>query len=256
MLDTIKMQARLPHDNVNRLQTTLEQFQHRRSCTLKELHSLIGTIHFACRVVPPGRSSLQRMIDLARSVQKPLHHIKLSSGFFQDLKMWKDLISNWNGENFFLSSEWYASDTLNLHTEFLHRGIFGKKWFQGKWQSHQQLGQPGISIAWQELFAIVVACQIWGGLLADQRIKFHWDNEAVVSIINSKRSPIPRVMDLMRHLTLLTLKHNMYIHAVHIPGKHNDIADAISRFQFQWFQKLVPNADTNPCQIPEILMAL
>ena len=53
----------------------------------------------------------------------------------------------------------------------------------------------------------------------------------------------------MRHLTLLTLKHNMYIHAVHIPGKHNDIADAISRFQFQRFQKLAPNADTNPCQI-------
>jgi hypothetical protein len=200
------------------------------------------------------------MIDLTRNVLKPHHHIKLSSGFFQDLKMWKDFISNWNGENFFLSSEWYASDTLNLHTDASgslgFRGIFGKKWFQGKWQPHQQLGQPGISIAWQELFAIVVACQIWGGLLADQRIKFHCDNEAVVSIINSKRSPIPRVMDLMRHLTLLTLKHNMYIHAVHIPGKHNDIADAISRFQFQRFQKLAPNADTNPCQIPEILMTL
>ncbi len=167
------MQARLPHDKVNRLQTTLEQFQHRRSCTLKELQSLIGTLNFACRVVPPGRSFLQRMIDLTRSVLKPHHHIKLSSGFFQDLKMWKDFISNWNGENFFLLSEWYASDTLNLHTDASgslgFRGIFGKKWFQGKWQPHQQLGQPGISIAWQELFAIVVACQIWGGLLADQR---------------------------------------------------------------------------------------
>ena len=48
----------------------------------------------------------------------------------------------------------------------------------------------------------------------------------------------------------------MYIHAVHIPGKHNDITDAISRFQFQRIQKLAPNADTNPCQIPEILMTL
>ncbi len=82
LLDTIKMQARLPQDNVNRLQTTLEQFQHRRSCTLKELQSLIGTLNFACGVVPPGRSSLQRMIDLKRNVQKPHHHIKLSSGFF------------------------------------------------------------------------------------------------------------------------------------------------------------------------------
>ena len=36
-------------------------------------------------------------------------------------------------------------------------GIFGHKWFQGYWQSHQQLAQPGISIAWQDLYAIVVA---------------------------------------------------------------------------------------------------
>ena len=63
-------------------------------------------------------------------------------------------------------------------------------------------------------------------------------------------------MDLMRHLTLLTLQHNMYIRAVHIPGKSNDIADAISRSRFQRFRQLAPNADTNPCQVPEMLMTL
>ncbi len=170
------------------------------------------------------------------------------------------VFSNWNGENFFLLSEWYASDTLNLHTDasgsLSFRGIFGKKWFQRKWQPHQQLGHARHKYSMARALCHSVACQIWGGLLADQRIKFHCDNEAVVGLMKSKRSPIPRVMDLMRHLTLLTLKHNMCIHAVHIPGKHNDITDAISRFQFQRFQKLAPNADTNPCQIPEILMTL
>ena len=36
-------------------------------------------------------------------------------------------------------------------------------------------------------------------------------------------------MDLLRHLTLLTLHNNVYICAVHIPWKYNDIADAISQ---------------------------
>ncbi len=45
-----------------------------------------------------------------------------------------------------------------------------------------------------------------------------------MTIINTKRSGIPRVMDLLRHLTLLTLQHNIYIRAVHIPGKHNAIS--------------------------------
>ena len=118
------------------------------------------------------------------------------------------------------------------------------------------LGQPGISIAWQELFAIVVACQVWGNLLQNHRIKFCCDNESVVSIINTKRLKICRMMDLLRHLTLLTLHHNIYICAVHIPGKQNDIADAISRFQYQRFRNLAPDADTNPSPIPETVVTL
>jgi hypothetical protein len=107
--------------------------------------------------------------------------------------MWKEFISNWNSANFFLSSQWHTSDTLNLQTDASGSlgfgGIFGKKWFQGKWHPHQQLGQHGTSMLY---FSIVVACQIWGELLADQRIKFHCDNEAVVDLINTKRSQIPR----------------------------------------------------------------
>ena len=122
--------------------------------------------------------------------------------------------------------------------------------------THQMLGQPGISIAWQELFTIVVACQVWGSLLQDHRIKFPCDNESVVSIITTKRSEIPRMMDLLRHLTRLTLHHNIYICAAHISGKHNAIADAISRFQYQRFQNLAPDEDTSSFPIPQIVMTL
>ncbi len=260
LLDTVKMQARLPPDKIEKLHALFEEFQHRRSCTLKELQSLIGTLNFACKVVPPGRPFLQRMIALTRNVSKQHHHIKLTAGFFHDLEMWREFISHWNGANFFLSSTWHDSDTLDLHTDASGTlgfgGIFGRKWFQGKWRTHQLLGQPGMSIAWQELFAIVVACQVWGNLLQDHRIKFHCDNEAVVCMINTKRSRIPRVMDLLRHLTLLTLRHNIYIRAIHVAGKHNPIADAISRFQFQRFRNLAPDADISPCTIPEIVMTL
>ncbi len=105
LLHTINMKASLPPDKTERLHAIFEQFQHRRSCTLKELQSLIGTLNFACKVVPSGRPFLQRMIALTRNIKKPHHHIKLNSGFLQDLEMWKKFISNWNGANFSLSSE-------------------------------------------------------------------------------------------------------------------------------------------------------
>lgn len=77
---------------------------------------------------------------------------------------------------------------------------------------------PGVGIAWQELYAIVVACEIRGNLLQDQRIRFHCENESVMSIINTKRSKIPGVIYLLRNLTLLTLQHNMHICVVISPG--------------------------------------
>ena len=106
------------------------------------------------------------MIELTRKVAKPHHHIKLSKGFFKDLTMWQQFIHTWNGARFFLPNAWLDSDSLELHTDdsgtLGHGGILGQKWFQGRWETHHQLNAPGISIAWQELFALVVACHLWG----------------------------------------------------------------------------------------------
>lgn len=92
----------------------------------------------------------------------------------------------------------------------------------------QHLGQTGISFAWQEFYAIMVACHLWVDYLANRRIVFHCDDESVVNIINSKRSRVPRVMDLLRNFTLLTLKRNIYVRAQHIQCKKNEIADSLS----------------------------
>ena len=87
ILDTVRMEARLPADKVERIQASLALFQTKKTCTLKELQSLIGTLNFAFKVIPPGRPFLQRMIELTRTVSKPHHHIKLGTGFFRDLAM-------------------------------------------------------------------------------------------------------------------------------------------------------------------------
>ena len=259
-LDSIRMEARLPPDKLERIAHTLLEFRAKTSCTLRELQSLIGTLNFACRVIPPGRPFLQRMIALTRNVSKSHHHIKLNSGFRQDLQMWQTFISNWNGAKFFLSTSWVDTNSLCLHTDASgtlgYGGIFNGRWFQGRWTPHQLLSQPGISIAWQELFAVVVACQLWGGEFANKRVIFFCDNDSVVHIVNSKRSHIPRVMDLVRHLTLITLKHNIYIHMQHVEGKKNEIADSLSRFQMERFRTLAPFAALDPCPVPVDLLEI
>ena len=54
-----------------------------------------------------------------------------------------------------------------------------------KMQARLASDQPEVSIAWQQLYAFVVACEIWNNLLHAKRIRFYCDNEPVVSIINT-----------------------------------------------------------------------
>lgn len=260
-LDSTRMEARLPEDKLQRTRALLTSFTKRRSVRLVELQSLIGTLQFACKAVVPGRTFLQRMINLTRGVPSRFHHIRLNKEFFKDLTMWKAFLSGWNGRSFFLDSTVSTSPDLELYTDAASSvgfgGYFNGQWFQGKWLPHMHLSPTkGISIEWQELFPIVVACALWFPHFSGKRIQFWCDNESVVAIINSGHSKAPRIMDLLRFLVLLSMKHNFFVRARHVPGVSNDIADALSRFQDERFRASAPKAQKTPCTIPPSLMTL
>lgn len=200
ILDSHTMEARLQEDKIQPIKTALSEFRSKRSTTPQELQSLIGTLNFACKVISPGRPFLQRMIGLTGGVKKTHHLIKLTTGFYKDIKMWSLFIDQWNGIGLFLSSKWNTSETLSLFTDASgsigYGGFFQTRWFPGKWLPHQHLGSPGISILWQELFAIIVACHLWGYQWTSKGIKFHCDNLGGVEFINSRKSKVPRVYGL------------------------------------------------------------
>ena len=255
------MEARLPEDKLNRTRELLNSFTKRRSVRLVELQSLIGTLQFACKAVVPGRTFLQRMINLTRGVPSRFHHIRLNKAFYRDLTMWKAFLAGWNGRSFFLDSTFTPSPDMELYTDASGSigfgGYFNGRWFQGKWLPHMQISKErGISIEWQELFPIVVACAIWYPFFSGKRIQFWCDNESVVAIINSGHSKAPRIMDLLRFLVLVSMKHNFVVKAPHVPGVSNEIADALSRFQVARFWAAAPTAERIPCTIPPSLLTL
>ena len=100
LLDSQRMEARLPPDMRQRLQTLIAEWLPRRSCTKRELLSLIGLLHHACKVVVPGRTFLRRMIDLSCTARELHHHIRLSKSFRLDLLWWHTFLSSWNGKYF------------------------------------------------------------------------------------------------------------------------------------------------------------
>ena len=68
-----------------------------------------------------------------------------------------------------------------------------------------------------------------------------------------RTSRIPLAMHLMRSLFFFTARFNMSLVAEHIPGRHNEAADAVSRNNLALFYQQVPGAEQLPTPIPQEL---
>ena len=195
-----------------------------------------------------------------QGVPSRFHHSRLNKEFFRDLTMWNAFLVGWNGRSFFLDTTVTPPD-LELYTDASGSvgfgGYFRGQRFQGRWPPHMQIHRErGISIEWQELFPIVVACAIWFPHFSGKRVQFWCDNESVVAIINSGHSKAPRILDLLRFLVLISMKHNFFVRVRHVPGVSNEIADALSCFQDACFRAAAPKAEQTPCTIPLSIMTL
>ena len=161
-LDTIAQIARLPDGKLTELLLELRHFCRRKSCTKRELLSVIGKLVFASKVIPAGRIFTRRLIDASMTVARYHHCIHLNREIRADLQWWLDFTSEWNSQSFFLQDHWTLSPRFHLFTDASGTLGYGAywdgQWLRGNWQQHQN----GRTIEWKELFAVVIAAMAWG----------------------------------------------------------------------------------------------
>ena len=100
-LDSLTLQARLPCEKFERIAALLESWSVKRHCMRKELESLIGTLHHACKVIPQGRTFIRRMINLLSAFRRDDHPIRLNREFHLDLSWWREFFISWTGLVFY-----------------------------------------------------------------------------------------------------------------------------------------------------------
>ena len=131
--------------------------------------------------------------------------------------------------------------TLGFSCIFPKKGI----WVYACWP----LGffkQQTPSISLLELYAIVIAVEMWAPLIQGKQICLCSNNEATVFCINKKSSTNQECMFLICHLTLTYMKFQIYVIAQHYHGKRNVLADALSRGKIQHFHQLSCTLSMNP----------
>lgn len=249
ILDSFRMEARLPVDKIRRISSILSSFRDKKSCTKLELLSLLGHLNFACRVIYPGRAFVSYLIALSTTVKALHHHIKLSVECRLDLKMWSLFLSQWNGVSFFLDCHETTAVDLEFFTDATPNGFggyFQGKWFYGHFDSDLVPSNCKASMALYELYPIVMAAVLWGHQWSKKRILVNCDNAATVEIINKGRSKVPFIMRFVRKLVWHEAECNFILRAKHLPSVSNTLADSLSRFQLEKFRQLAPLAQPRP----------
>ena len=248
-LDSLDQTARLPAAKLTALQELIHSWQNQRWCNRRQLESLIGHLHHAAKVVWPGRTFLRRMLDLLCCFRTHDHPIRLSSEFRLDLQWWRDFLMSWHGVSLWLfpgmSAPTDVEVTLDAAGSLGFGAFYNNKWFSGAWVP----SQADQSIAYKELFPVVVASHIWGLQWSRRHVLFRSDNEAVVHILLARTLKVPRIMQLLHHLLFAAARFNFTFTSQHIPSVHNNIADALSRFYWQEFRRLAPMAHPHPVPI-------
>ncbi len=187
-------------------------------------------------------------------VKKAWHKIRLTVGAKEDLCTWKFFLRDFNGVSIIQDQMWFGGEDLQLFTDASggigFGGYFKGSWFQWKWPNSVKESH---SIAWLEFFPILTAIVLWGEPLRGKRIILRTDNQSVVSIVNRQTSKCSKIMQLVRFFVLQCFKFNVSFYANHIPGKCNNIADALSRFQMDRFWKVAQGADREGTPVPSFL---
>ena len=133
ILDSNKLEACLPLNKVERINEILLSFLDKKSCTKRELLSLLGHLNFASQVIRPGRSFVSHLIHLSTKAKELHHYIKLDAEVRSDIRMWQTFLQGWNGVSFFLNDNITIAADMHLFTDATDKafgGIFQNKWFQ------------------------------------------------------------------------------------------------------------------------------
>lgn len=251
-LDSIKFQASLPKEKIDRIILVASSLAECQSCSKRDLLSLLGHLNFAMRIIPQGRPFISHLLALASSVHALDDQIIINQACRNELSLWISFLRQWNGLTFFYSDLVSLPDDIQLFTDAAPSvgfgGFYQGRWFASPWPP-QMLDSPQSSALF-ELYPLVVAAFLWGKNWTSSSILVYCDNEATVHCINKGRSNSLALMPLLRRLIWISACDQFIIIAKHISGSKNQIADSLSRFMFQKFRTLAPEADTSPTPVP------
>ena len=157
LIDTHRFELCLPLEKLTNLKQLIHLWTETKSCTRKELESLLGHLSHVATILPQGCTFLRSLFSQLQHARAPHHNLRLNLSARADLKWWATFLRDRNGTSFF------PAPTPTIEVTSDTSGCFGcggfshpYGWFQLQWP--ESWGNNHITI--KELAPIVIAAVV------------------------------------------------------------------------------------------------
>ena len=214
----------IPEDKLHEIWCLCNEMFLRDRITKRELQTLLGKLLYISRCVRGARMYINRLLALLRSHHTHTH-ITPDEGFYLDLCWFIAFLKHFNGVVTFRKQS--VSEMVFVDATLTGiGGSWGKRAYSTSIPS--EISRE-VAISQLELYNIVVAMRLWAAAWENKAVCIRCDNESAVSVCNSGRTKDAFMNLCLHNLWLLISRYNIDFRVVHIRGRDNDLADALSR---------------------------
>ena len=199
----------------------LQTWKSKKSCTKRQLQSLLGRLLYIHKCVKPTRYFLNRMLEVLRNAHNATH-ISLNPSFHRDLRWVLNFLPDFNGVALYD----HKKVASQVHLDACLLGL-GGVFSNLVYYVPIPLGFYNLNIVHLEIINIVVALKLFCNHWAGQSVKVFCDNIAVVQVLQSGSTRGPYLVAAARNVWLLAAKYDIDMSYVHIYGKRNVTADLL-----------------------------
>ena len=224
VIDSNEMSLSIPQDKVDDILEQVRQTHQKHYITKRQLQSLLGLLLFVAKCVRPARASVSHMLAAMREAKND--RIIINEDFRADLSWFMEFCSEWNGIGIIPTRE--PAKVLVVDACLFGVGATDVQFAYGAQISQVEDGVNNIT----ELEAINVVLAIHtliGEADRGTHIRVRCDNMAAVQVFTSGQAANKVLQDCARATWMTQALLSIELSYDHIPGKDNDVADALSR---------------------------
>ena len=224
LIDTVTGTVSIPSEKLRQINDMVKEWITKKTCTKRQLQSLLGSLLYIHKCVKPARAFLNRMLALLRSGHAT-QKMDLTSDFRRDLRWFGKFLPFYNGVSLYD----HRPVDFKLELDACLTGL-GGRWSNFVYHLPISRGFMNWSIVHLEMVNILLAVRLFQAQWSGRRVLIRCDNEAVVSVLRSGRARDPYLGACARNIWYVSALADMDLQYAHIRGLDNGVADLLSHW--------------------------